>query len=185
MVTKKCIVRKRCGLCKKLFDSQKLLNVHTKFHHNNYKYVCSHEHCTYSSVIKANIKKHIMKHGAHKFLCTFCGKGFHFTSELNKHLKVHSDQRNYNCSFGHCTCAYKTCDELKWHENMIHVSPQTHNCTLCSKTFHCKKTLHQHSVTYSKKLSVKCYYCPAIFKWCSQHLKHIRTDHKHGISHYS
>ena len=37
---------------------------------------------------------------AHKFLCTFCSKGFHFTSELNKHLKVHSDERSYKCSSG-------------------------------------------------------------------------------------
>ena len=29
-MARKCIVRKRCGLCKKLFDSQKLLNLHKK-----------------------------------------------------------------------------------------------------------------------------------------------------------
>ena len=184
MFTKKHIVRKRCSLCKKLFDSQKLLNVHMKSQHNNYRYVCSHEHCSYLSAAKADVKKHMVKHGAHKLLCTFCGKGFHFTSKLNKHLKVHSDEKDYKCSFAHCTCAYKSWDELKWHENMVHVSPQTHKCPLCSKTFHCKKTLHQHSVTHSKQLSIKCYYCPAIFKWHSQCLKHIRRHHKSGIPEY-
>ena len=124
-----------------------------------------------------------MKHGAHKFLCTFCGKGFHFTSELNKHLKVHSDKRNYKCSFGDCTCTYKMCDKLKWYQNKIHVSPQTYNCALCSKTFHCNKPLQQHPVTHLKKLSINCYYCPAVFKWHSHCLKHIKMDHTPGISH--
>ena len=135
-------------MCKKLFDSQKLLNLHMKLQHKNYKYVCSYEKCTYSSVAKADVKNYIMKHGPHKFLCTFCGKGFHFTSELNKHLKVHSDERNYKCSFGDCTHTYKMCDKLKWHQNKIHVSPQTYSCTFCSKTFHCKKN-HYNSILLS------------------------------------
>ena len=122
-MARKQIVRKRCGLCKKLFDNQKLLNLHMKLQHKDYKYVCSHEKCTYLSVAKADVKKHIKKYGAHKFLCTFCGKGFHLASELNKHLKVHSDERNDKCSFGDCTCTYKMHDKLKWHQNKIHVSP--------------------------------------------------------------
>ena len=117
------MARKWCGLCKKLFDSQKLLNLHTKLQHKDYKHVCSHEKCKHLSVAKADVKKHIIKHGAHELLCTFCRKGFHFTSELNKHLKVHSDERNYKCSFGDCTHTYKTCHKLKQHQNKIHVSP--------------------------------------------------------------
>ena len=110
------------------------------------------------------------------FSVHFCGKGFYFTSELNKHLKVHSDERNYKCSFGDCTHTYEMHDELKWHQNKIHVSPQTYNCTFCSKAFHCKKKhYNKHSVMHSKKLSVNSYYCPAVFKWCSQYLKHSQN----------
>ena len=108
-------------IVKNMFDSQKLLNMHTKLQHNNYRYVCTHDNCSYSSGAKEDVKKHMVKHGAPKLLCTFCGKGFHFKSELNTHLKVHSDEMNYKCSFAQCTCAYKSQDELTQHETIIHI----------------------------------------------------------------
>ena len=65
---------------------------------------------------------------------------------------------------------------------MYHCRLTTAHCVL--KHSIAKKTpLQQHSVTHSKKPSINCYYCPAVFKWQSQHLKHIKMDHTPGISH--
>lgn len=122
----KQIVWKRCSLCKQLFDSQKLLNMSTNSQHNNCKYICAHRDCSFSSGAEPALKKHMLKHGTHKLLCTLCGKRLFLKSELNTHLTTHSDEKNYKCFFSQCTFSYKSATKLKWHEKHIHITPEVH-----------------------------------------------------------
>ena len=48
-----------------------------------------------------------------QFKCKVCGKGFKHRRSLNRHVKLHSGEKNFICQF--CTTAFARSDHLKAH----------------------------------------------------------------------
>ena len=54
-----------------------------------------------------------------KFECIYCGKGFPFKSNLEKHMPVHTGIRPFPCPYCNYKCSRK--DNLKAHIVIVHM----------------------------------------------------------------
>lgn len=68
------------------------------------------------------VKKHIkaVHENLREFKCKECGKAFHTQFNLTMHLKVHTQEINYNC--GHCDKGFVYKHVLKTHMEREHMS---------------------------------------------------------------
>lgn len=118
-----------CPLCSKAFLGEYNLNAHIRIHRNEQPYIC--KKCERAFNVKSNLNRHIRSHiREDQFTCSKCGKGcssekklaIHFRSHdkiphkcpqcgkefnkkanLNRHIKIHSDEKEHSCNF----CDYR------------------------------------------------------------------------------
>ncbi|XP_015787239.1 zinc finger protein mnm-2-like [Tetranychus urticae] len=65
------------------------------------------------------LKRHLKNHSDVKeYLCTFCGKGFNDTFDLKKHTRTHTGVRPYKCD--HCEKSFAQRCSLESHTFKIH-----------------------------------------------------------------
>ena len=77
----------------------------------------------------AAMVKHKYRHYEYMYECDHGGKGFHFKSQLRKHLHVHQAQGDWTCF-----------------------------CPKCGKRFKCESELNVHLIAHNKK-EYKCDQC--------------------------
>ncbi|KFM58731.1 Chorion transcription factor Cf2, partial [Stegodyphus mimosarum] len=59
---------------------------------------CSY--CSYTSPLKANVKRHLLVHTGEKpFSCNICQRRFAQKNYLQIHILAHTGERPYSCSF--------------------------------------------------------------------------------------
>ncbi|XP_055532986.1 zinc finger protein 43-like [Wyeomyia smithii] len=88
-----------------------------------------------------------------KRTCPTCGKA---VKDLKSHTLIHTDSKNFPCSFCGKEFTYKSDRTL--HEN-IHKGLKPYKCTQCSSSFAHRKSLLTHKVTHSKSRNYKCVIC--------------------------
>ncbi|GAB1600701.1 zinc finger protein 236-like [Argonauta hians] len=102
----KMINKHRCGLCGKLFDTQKQLQMHEQLHTKFRPYTC--RFCGQRFTKSAMRIRHERSHlGEKPFMCIACGSSF----TRNYSLKLHEQRRH---SRGPCICTEcgKVCESL-------------------------------------------------------------------------
>ncbi|CAL1301204.1 unnamed protein product [Larinioides sclopetarius] len=130
-------------------------------------------HCTYSSNLKGNLKKHMLIHtGERQFECKFlnfsagfvqqiafpatntktsvyhchlCAYASPHKSNLKTHMLVHTKERQFVCV--HCKKAFTTKGNLKMHAR-IHSGERPYECSICDKKFTQKSSLLSHQFTH-------------------------------------
>ena len=110
--------------------------------------------------------------------CELCGKILSNKKNLKKHLKLHSNIRNYICKI--CNKSYKRSDHLKRHMITHDPEPNYYECEFCLKRFNLNYhlTSHLQNVHGQKKLKVyKCPDCELFFQKKSKLLLHQRDIH--------
>ena len=104
-------------------------------------------------------KDHKWSHGANKFFCGWCNKGFLSMSQLNLHQHIHRRQCRYSCFAKSCKHCYKWLQDLlrhiKVHFTGIYKCPE---CTYSNKE---KCLLKQHMNIHTDELPFKCRTCNA------------------------
>lgn len=111
-----------CDLCGASFNQIANLTVHRQVKHFPENIPCPH--CEYISKKEANLERHIrMKHTKLRdYICSECGKGFAFQSDLNAHAKLHQrdkfPKKRHTCNY--CEKQYNSKQSVTIHERSVH-----------------------------------------------------------------
>ena len=83
----------QCEKCHQNFGSQREVNEHFRTTHPPVQCdICQRTFDTPAAMVK-----HRYHHDEYMYECDHCGKGFHFESQLKKHLRVHQAQGDWTC----------------------------------------------------------------------------------------
>lgn len=103
-------------------------------------------------------------------MCPICGK---FVIVLKEHMRVHIDDRKYQCP--HCPKTFVARDNFRRHVN-IHTRAKMYKCNQCDKEYTQRNCLKAHLNTHTKD---RKYACPVCEKTYYQHTGLARHKRKH------
>lgn len=113
-------------------------------------------------------------------------KGFIKIAHYKSHLKVHSDERPFQCQL--CTKAFKRKNSLNKHESIHNLDHKKEEikCNECLKTFKQKYNLIAHTNRYHSENSgilrpFKCQFCISRFKLKHNLNKHMKSLHANKL----
>ena len=110
--------------------------------------------------------------------CELCGKILSCKKNLKKHLKLHSNIRNYICKI--CNKSYKRSDHLKRHMITHDSEPNYFECEFCFKRFNLNYHLTSHLQNvhgHKKRKEYKCPDCDLYFQKKSKLFLHLKDFH--------
>ena len=153
-----------CATCSQVVVGLTAYAVHVRFHG---RFQCGAPNCERRYNSKAALRKHELTHDANTcfYACGFCSKKFVFQSQLDIHVRKHSNKSIFRCGIGQCLSLFKTQAERNRHEREYHIlSHIKHMCTFpaCGKEFNTKKQMTDHVRTFHN--GVFCRHCGLRFK---------------------
>jgi adenosyl cobinamide kinase/adenosyl cobinamide phosphate guanylyltransferase len=85
-----------------------------------------------------------------------CGKGFKHRRSLNRHVKLHSGEKNFKCMY--CATAFARSDHLKAHIR-THNNTKPYRCAVCQCGYSTQAALKVHIAHHHSKSKFKCVLC--------------------------
>ena len=138
--------RFKCDICNKQNKSQKLLRKHKVYWHINAK---------------------------DQYKCDICGKGFPFVGIRNKHKKIHTRSKDFECV--QCESKFTTKDYLKSHIGNVHELREKTECSSCGKSYSSKAGLRSHYLQHHQ--TFKKYKC--LVSTCQKQFNQNRMLQQH------
>lgn len=90
-----------------------------KIHFSPNKHVC--DYCGKSFHQSCDLKRHVRIHtGERPYVCHICSRAFHQRGSLKIHYRIHTGERPYKCPFCDYRCAQSS--DLIRHKNARHAS---------------------------------------------------------------
>ncbi|KAA0706309.1 Transforming growth factor beta receptor type 3 [Triplophysa tibetana] len=114
-------------------------------------------------------RKKIREAGGHT--CAQCGKCFKYKCLLQRHMRIHSEERPYTCP--QCEKSFKRKSTLEKHIR-IHTGVRQYTCPQCEKSFKRKSTLYEHMKIHSEERPYACPQCGKSFNRKSTLKDHVR-----------
>ena len=172
---KQTITRKhRCLVCDKSKNSKKELNDHHRKEHSSVTCpTCGKEFATADSY-----QRHCYIHrtpAQHK--CNICDKILPFDSDLQRHMKSHTEGTRWYCSHPPCNRNFKRKADLDLHE-VIHTGvPQKCTWPGCKYSNLDPRNVKRHQKSHTQKPSVHCTKCDRMFVFYMQMKRHRDQEH--------
>lgn len=147
--------------CGKSFVSHRRLLQHINYLHMRYEneVICGLCDMVHGSKYQLQYH-HKMVHaegGGNKFMCSVCGRQFHYQNLLRQHMKRHGE-RTHMCDFQGCDKSFFFSNSLNSHKKIAHLNQKDFNCTFigCNKSFSDRQRLKRHFLTVHEKVSESC-----------------------------
>nr|CAD7576708.1 unnamed protein product [Timema californicum] len=162
-----------CKLCNKCFDSQYSLNYHKIFHSKLKHYMC--DYCGIFFVRKV-LERHLKIHTDERpFECEECGRTFKEKTILRKHLRIHYGERNYMCEL--CGKKFVSLENLGVHKYChLDRAIMKMKCQFCERKFATRQRLKKHVRTHSGERPHLCEVCCRGFS-SKSHLERHKLTH--------
>lgn len=173
----------KCEQCNKTFKCNRNLKDHGKVHDSNrIIFSCDREDCSATFRSKSSFNAHMKRHlGLTKmFSCNICGKGFERDITLRQHIRTHTGERPYKCTFLGCDKTFVAHSNKIDHEK-LHLDYRPYECNICHNRFKLKGHLKQHKTTHNKQ---KAYTCDLCFNGYSRKWNLItHLEQQHNLDH--
>jgi len=161
-----------CDRCDKVFTMSKFLRIHmqTSSHKAERTFGC--EVCGQMFYASSTLSTHKRIHGEKVHVCPLeeCGKRFSLKTGLNRHLLIHSGEKNFSCTL--CGKCFSAKCQLKDHMDR-HNGVKKHICDVCEKGFLHKDKLNVHKRIHTGERPYKCDNCEKAFVQCKDLKKHL------------
>ncbi|CAH6779687.1 Zfp868 [Phodopus roborovskii] len=105
--------------------------------------------------------------------CNQCGKTLSSFNSLQRHQKIHIEERPYKCQ--QCSKAFRCLNALQSHER-IHTGEKPYECKHCGTAFSRLTHLRLHEKVHTGEKHYECKQCDIVFKSQSSY-------HRHKIMH--
>lgn len=113
--------------------------------------------------------------GIKSFLCTMCGKTFFKSSDLKKHIRIHTREKPYICQL--CPAAFSDPSSFSRHKR-VHTGEKPFVCGDCKAAFAQSSDLTKHRRIHTREKPICCQFCSAAFSDPSSHARHRRKHFK-------
>ena len=147
----------QCNLCSKMFSQNTSLQKHLK------KFVCDKERVKVLDKTPLSLSKDLINTKSDqvtlngeatisgKNMCIYCDKNFLKPSDLKRHIRIHTNERNFKCTKADCSKAFKLKNTLNRH--LVTHEKSTFTCKVCSSNYKSHKVLQNHMKLHSCRWS--------------------------------
>ncbi|XP_062705624.1 zinc finger protein 678-like [Aedes albopictus] len=118
-----------------------------KFHLSDPNEGCTCETCGYKTKHRRTLEMHLRMHknvDEGRFTCSFCAKKFGTKARLQRHERIHTNERPYGCRY--CTKSFTNETTFRAHERS-HTGEKGYCCEYCGKGNPTKSALDAHLAT--------------------------------------
>ncbi|XP_070972002.1 uncharacterized protein [Oncorhynchus clarkii lewisi] len=107
-----------------------------------------------------------------RFLCSFCGKAFRFSKQVEIHQRMHTGEKPFGCHL--CRASFSHLSSLKRHQR-VHTGEKLFSCLLCRASFSHSSSLKRHQRVHTGEKPYTCSQCEKRFSH-QHHLKmHLKV----------
>lgn len=104
------------------------------------------------------------------FVCPTCGKAFRRKEHVERHLKMHTGERNFGCA----TCGKSFSQKVHLENHVrIHTGERPFSCHVCGKAFRRKEHIGRHMKTHTGERPFCCSVCAKPFGQRAHLLNHL------------
>lgn len=132
------------------------------------------ELCSYTCPRRSNLDRHMKSHTderPHK--CHLCGRAFRTVTLLRNHLNTHTGTRPHKCS--DCDMAFVTSGELVRHRRYKHTHEKPFKCSMCDYASVEVSKLKRHIRSHTGERPFQCSLCSYASRDTYKLKRHMRT----------